>query len=363
MTRRIAFLLPDMADGGTERLTIDLMAGALARGFAVDLVLMRRTGAFLALVPPGVRVIDLRTTRILAALAPLRRYLAAHRPDGLIAMMWPLTTMAVLAVRSLRQGLRPRLIVADHCSLTRQYAHSRRTLAAIRLTLTLTYRFADGVVAVSEGLADEIAALARLDRSRVSRIYNPVGPPLRSAVDPAALWPAGSARRILAVGSFKAQKNHALLVEAFAMIAQQRPAVLAIVGKGTLAPQLSAQIAAAGLADAVCLPGFTPTPGDWYAGAELFVLSSDYEGFGNVLVEALHAGLPVVSTDCISGPSEVLGGGQWGQLVPPGNAAALAQAMGKTLDAPVDRAAQQARASEFSVDRAVAAYCALLFPQ
>lgn len=363
MIRRIAFLLPDMADGGTERLTIDLMAGALARGFAVDLVLMRRSGAFLALVPPQVRIIDLHAPRILAALLPLRRYLADHRPDGLIAMMWPLTTIAVLAVRMLRPPLRPRLIVADHCSLIRQYADRRRTLAAIRLTMMLTYRFADGVVAVSDGLADEIAALARLDRSRISRIYNPVGPPLRSAADPAALWPAGSARRVLAVGSFKAQKNHALLVEAFAMIARQRPAVLAIVGKGPLAPQLSAQIAAAGLTDAVRLPGFTPTPGDWYAGADLFVLSSDYEGFGNVLVEALHAGLPVVSTDCPCGPCEVLGGGEWGELVTPGNAAALAQAMGKALDAPVDRAAQQARAAKFSVDRAVDAYCALLFPQ
>ncbi len=357
MSRRAAFLLPDMGGGGAERLTLDLMAGFLARGAEVDLVLMARDGAFLPLVPGGARVVDLATPRLRHVPRALRGYLKAEQPGALLAAMWPLTTAALIG--TLGMAPRPRLVVADHSALLAQFVEKRATSAALRASVGASYRFADGVVAVSEALAGEVATIAGLPRERVTTIPNPIPVPLCSAgtVD----WGATGGARVLAAGSFKAQKNFPLLLRAFASLAQQLPATLTIIGEGPDRAALEAQIAQLDLSGRVLLPGFTSTPGDWYASADLFVLSSNYEGFGNVLVEAMHCGLPVVATDCPHGPAEVLGHGRWGTLVPPGDPTALAVAMHEALAAPVDAAAQCARAAEFSVERAVEAYWSLMF--
>ena len=349
-----AFLLPNVGGGGAERLTIDLMAGFVARGARVDLVVQRPGGEFRHLVPPDVRIFDLDAPRLRDVAIPLRRYLKRERPGALLAAMWPLTSVAVVA----GAGLPTRIAVSDHCALRQQYAGQPGTLAALRLSMAATYRFANAVIAVSSGVADEVASLAGLDRARVSTIFNPIPLPLRSGLAPDARWQDAPRPRILAMGTLKGQKNHALLIEAFARLGQS--GTLAIVGVGELRGALEAQIARLGLGGRVLLPGFTATPGDWYAGADLFALSSDYEGFGNVLVEAMHFGLPVVATDCPSGPAEVLGNGRWGRLVPPGDAGRLADAMRAALTARGDPEAQRARAAEYSVDRAVRAYADLV---
>lgn len=360
MAGHVAFLLPNMGAGGAERLTLDLMAGFIARGVQVDLVLLARTGAFLSLVPEGVRIIDLAAPRLRKAFLPLRRYLAREKPDALVAAMWPLTVVAVAAAAGLAQ--RPRVILSDHCPLKQQYA---QRLGQLRLSMLATYRFADAVVGVSDGLSDELAELAGISRARVTTIANPVPRPRQSGVDPQDLWQGRKGKRLLSVGTLKAEKNHALLIDAFALATRDQDAVLAIVGEGEARGRLEAQMTCLGLADRVLLPGYAATPGDWYAGADLFVLSSDYEGFGNVMVEAMHFGLPVVATDCPYGPADVLGAdvlraGRWGALVPRGDAVALARAMCKTLATPHDPAAQIERAMDYSQERAVAGYWQLM---
>ena len=364
--KHVAFLLPDIGGGGAERLTIDLMAGMVRRGARVDLLLQRFSGEFMHLVPPEVRRIDLAAPRIRDAFSPLRRYLAEDRPDTLIAAMWPFTVIALMARRLARSPTR--IVVADHCSLRSQYAASGLTYAALRASIRALYPSADRIVGVSRGVAEEVADLAGLKADAVKVVYNPVPPPLTSGheADRQAgdhLWQGLDGKRILSIGRLKAQKNHGLLLDAFARLAERENAVLAIVGVGELQAELAARVRQLGLADRVIMPGFSATPGDWYASADLFVLPSDYEGFGNVLVEALHCGLPVVSTDCPHGPSEVLGDGQWGRLVPPGDAAALADAMRAALHQTVDPQDQRNRAAEFSVTRAVDAYWDLAFAE
>ncbi len=365
MAGHVAFLLPNMGAGGAERLTIDLMAGFIARDVRVDLVLLARAGAFLSLVPEGVRVIDLAAPRLRHAFLPLRRYLRREKPDALVAAMWPLTSVAVAAAAGLHK--RPRVIISDHCPLKQQYAHKLRGL---RLSMRATYRYADAVVGVSDGLSEELADLAGINRARVTTIANPVPVPLTSGIDPQSLWQGRPGKRLISVGTLKPEKNHALLIDAFALLVRDQDAVLAIVGEGTTRGQLEAQVARLGLSDRVLLPGYTATPGDWYAGADLFVLSSDYEGFGNVMVEAMHFGLTAVATDCPYGPADVLGAdvlgasgltdGRWGVLVPCGDAAALAEAMKTALPNPLDPASQRTRASHYSLERAVEAYWRLM---
>lgn len=360
MTGHAAFLLPDMGSGGAERLTVELANGFAERGAHVDCVLMAAQGEFLPLLDPRISVIDLTAPNLRNVPAALRRYLREAKPDTLLAAMWPLTSVA--AIGTLGLSGRPRMVFSDHCSLREQYAGPLPRYLTMRATMPVTSYLADHVIAVSDGLANEVAKLAFLPRHKVQTIWNPVGTPLCSKAVK-KVWGTAPGPRLLAVGRLKQQKNFPLLLRAFARFAAERKGTLAIVGEGEERPNLETLIAGLGMQERILLPGFTTTPGDWYAGADLFVLPSDYEGFGNVVVEALHAGLRIVATDCRHGPAEILGHGQWGALTPVGDEAALAAALAQALDAPHDPEAQKQRAAEFSVAAAVEAYWQAMFPQ
>lgn len=348
-----AFILPNLAAGGTERVTLDLIAGFRKRGARIDLVLMEKWGEFLPLVPEGVRVIELGAPRLRQAVAPLRRYFRSERPDAALAAMWPLTTAAIVAAAGLRP--RPKIVVADHAPLLDQYAGSAATIAGLRLSTRLSYRFADAIVAASDGLAAELAELSGVPRARVTTIYNPIPEPASSTAATSP-WPQACGKRILTAGRLKPVKRFELVIEAFAPLAREVDATLVILGEGAERAALEAQVARLGLQERVLLPGYTATPGDWYRDTDLFVLASDYEGLGNVMVEAMHFGASVVATDCPYGPREVLEGGRWGQLVPCGDAPALTAAMRAALSRPADPVGQQARARQFGAGPAIEAY-------
>lgn len=362
--RRIALLLPDLAGGGAERVAIVLCRRFVELGHRVDVVLLRARGELLPLLPEGANVVDLGARRIRQGIAPLRRYLRAVRPDVVLASLWPLTVVAVLADR-LAGGGRGRVVVSDHSILSAspQAAGWRKRLA-VRLSIGIAYRFARARLAVSQGVADDIAALGRLDRSTVTVIGNPIAPRIEPAIGIATseVWPAAPGKRILSVGALKAVKDQATLIRAFARLRTRIEATLVILGEGSLRPALERLIAELDLRDCVSLPGFAIDPSPWYAGADLFVLSSRNEGFGNVIVEALQHGTPVVSTDCRSGPREILDGGNYGRLVPVGDADALAAAMAGALEQPADRDALRRRAADFSDDAIARRYLDVLFP-
>jgi glycosyltransferase involved in cell wall biosynthesis len=256
-----------------------------------------------------------------------------------------------------------RLLLVEHNTLSRQYAscgilHS----LLLRASLRLTYRFANYVAAVSSGAAVDTANLAAIPVESVKVLHNPI--PLRRLPNPEAkqlaenLWNCPAGQRILTVGSLKAQKNHALLLRGFKAMSD-KDVHLMILGSGDQEPlrHLALEL---GILDRVVFAGFHVDPTPFYATADLFVLSSNYEGFGNVIVEALSFGLPIVSTDCPSGPAEILENGKWGTLVPVGDVTALAQAMAKALVAPVNHAALKRRAADFSPEIAAQKYVDLL---
>ena len=352
--RHLAFLLPNLGLGGAERVTLDLARGFAARGARVDLVLIERSGEFLAEVPKEIGVVDLGAKRLRAAIVPLRRYLKEHRPDALVAAMWPLTTVAVLAAAGLKD--RPRVVVSDHAPLLAQYADSALATLLLKASVLTSYRFADRIVAVCDGLGTELARLAGLPQGRVTTIYNPIPRP-GCSVQAKFPWPKRPVKRIVSAGRLKPVKCYPLLIEAFAPLARGGDgAVLAILGEGADRTAIEETAARLGISESVLLPGFTRHLADWLREADLFVSASDYEGFGNVLVEAMHFGLTVVSTDCPYGPNEVLGNGKWGTLVPSGDAGALTAAMRAALVCPLDRQAQIGRANEFGLERSVEAY-------
>lgn len=361
---RIAFLLPNMTGGGAERVALTLMRAFLDRGHEVDLVLMSASGELMTLLPDGVRLFDLKARRVRNLLWPLVRYFRERRPDAMQASMWPVTTMAILARLLSRSPAR--IVVSDHSCLSQAYRGQPIVTVSLRMSVRALYPLADARIAVSAGVADDLGRLSGLDAARWTVIHNPVPAPAEPAVDGAgrdsAAWPAGAAR-VLTVGRLKHAKNHALLLRAFARVPRERTAHLVILGEGELRADLERLAAELGISDRVSMPGFIADPTPYYRSADLFVLSSDHEGYGNVLVEALHAGLAVVSTDCPAGPREILEGGGYGKLVSCNDPDALAAAIVAALDDTVDKDAQRRRAAELSGDHVVDEYLSLLLPQ
>jgi glycosyltransferase involved in cell wall biosynthesis len=344
---RLAFLLPDLKGGGAERVALTLITDFVGRGHHIDLLLMRAQGELLPLLPPEVRVIDLHAKRIRGAVPAIASYLRREKPDGLQVSMWSLTIAGILAHRLGRS--RARLVLSDHTTLSKHYGHSRWLRRQfMKWSIRLFYPLADRRLAVAQGVADDLAQLSGLPSDAFEVVYNPVSAP-QSAPGPAmeieALW-GGTGARILNVGRMTAEKNQKLLLEAFARMPGY--ARLIICGEGELRGELEAHAAELGIAGRVAMPGFVVDPTPFYRSADLFALSSDYEGFGVVLVEAMRAGLPVVSTDCMSGPAEILANGEFGRLTPCGDAERLAAVMLEALAAPTDRERLKARAEELS---------------
>ena len=400
---RVAILIPTLAGGGAERAALSLASGLLERGHEVDVLLRDLICDYPASVPPGVRLfflsgrsgggtpeglerlpvaprslasmpspISRRFPRLALATSVKRaqlslltstslprwavtiaRYLDREVPDAVLAMMSPAVAAAALAVRLAQTRTR---VVARAENVFR----TRRKIRRARMS----YPYADAAVGVSLGVSSELGEICGVSRDRIHTIYNPAVPDdlplkIREAADHPWCREPGLPL-IVAIGRLHRQKDFPTLLTAFARILERRPARLLVLGKGPQLSELSKLTGELRISRHVDFPGFVDNPYAFLARAQLFVQSSRHEGFGNVLVEAMACGCPVVATDCPSGPSEILENGRWGQLVPVGDPAALAEAMARAMDAPPRRDALRDRAGFFSVDRAVSRYEELL---
>lgn len=358
----ISILLPDLNGGGAERVMIDLARAIVAHGYKVEFVLMRIKGEFLHETQAEFSIVDLGTQRVRGVAFALSKYLSKRKPCALIANMWPLTSTAVLG--RILSGHKCKLMLVEHSILSHEYASWGRLHNRIMsLVIAVTYRICDVVVAVSEGSAKDVAYLAALAQDRVKVVYNPIPqhaiPDIHKIELVEKFWNCERGQRILTVGSLKLEKNHFLLLRAFALLSN-KDARLIFLGKGKNELKLRDLAKELDIINRVIFAGFHTDPSPFYATADLFVLSSDYEGFGNVIVEALSFGLPVVSTDCPSGPKEILDNGYFGRLVPVGNSCHLAQAMATALNETVDTERLKRRASDFTPEIAARKYLKLL---
>lgn len=361
---RIAILLPDLRGGGAERVMLDLAHELSTLGQDVEFALMHTAGDFLHAAQDEFQVFDLDAPRTRGVPAALARYLQKRKPDSVIANMWPLTSAAVIGQFISRHQCR--LLLMEHCVLTQQYSSWGKLHAGMMATsMAATYRFADAVAAVSNGAAKDTARLARLSNDRVKVLNNPIPQrqaPGSEAIEHAeALWNCPPGERILTVGSLKDQKNYPLLLRSFAEL-RSPEARLMLLGQGAREAALRAMATELEISERVVFAGFHPDPTPFYQTADLFVLSSDYEGFGNVIVEALACGTPVVSTNCPDGPAEILENGKYGRLVPVRDPQALAHAMQEALAAQHDPIPLKQRASDFAPSIAAKRYLELLCP-
>ncbi len=355
---RIALFVPTMTIGGAERVALNLVRGMVAARQPVDLVLSTAQGGLLPQIPNHVPVVDLAASRLLRALPNLVRYMRRERPAAMISHMRGANIVAVVARRLARVPCR--LLIVEHTSRDKAQSFTLQDRAIMALRPRV-YPSADAVVAVSAGLA---SILRSCGLTNVHTIYNPVVDDALIAqadqpIDHPWLQP-DQPPVFLSVGRLVVPKDYPTLIKAFSIVRRQSQCRLLILGEGDQRPVLEQCARDAGLtADDFEMPGFQANPYPYMRRAHAFVLSSIFEGFAMALVEALACGTRVISTDCRSGPSEILECGKYGALVPPGNAESLACAMLDSLITPCDKTRLEHRARDFSVEAATSAYLRL----
>ncbi|MCE8520992.1 glycosyltransferase [Ruegeria pomeroyi] len=321
----LAVLLPHLRSGGIETSTVALIQQLQGHRFAIRLILGNRTGELLDQIPDTVEIVDLGGQRAMTSLWALRAALAGM--DAVYSGTNARNIAALMAARLLPAHQRPAVIISEHSSPAAYLATARHP-GMRRWLMRRLYPLADLLVAPTEGLGADWLAALELDRPAVATLPNPVLSPEALALSTQVVQGDGPPRdlaQVLAVGRLHPAKGHADLIRAFAHALRTRPELrLTILGEGEARPELEALIAAMDLQDRVTLPGYSPDVARHMAGAGLFVLPSHREGFGNVVVEALAQGTPVLATDC-DGPRRLLGqAGAAGRIVPIGDTDAMA---------------------------------------
>jgi glycosyltransferase involved in cell wall biosynthesis len=344
---------------------LDLARQFSDSGYLVDLVVMSMPPGLplLELVPVRVRIVDLKCARLWTSGPAFVRYLRNIRPAGLIAAM-PLANAIAVYARWIAR-VPARLVLTEHNAQSLAFGDLESAKHLVLYPLVrASYRFADSIVAVSAGVAERLRRMPGVRADQVSVVYNPAYSPrireMAAAPAPHPWLEDSEVPVIIGSGRLEEQKDFGTLLRAFAELRMKREARLVILGQGSQDIALRRLARHLGVSEHVAFPGFVTNPWAYVGRARVFALSSLHEGLGNVLIEAMACGTPVVSTDCPSGPSEIMEAGRYGPLIPTADPSALAAAIGEALDRPVSRDILQSRARFFSIEAAAAGYLGAL---
>ena len=361
---QVALFMGTLGGGGAERVMLDIGRLLARRGMAVDLVVIRAEGPYLEILPEDVRLVDLKSRRVITCLVKLLRYLRRERPRTLFATMETAVLVALIAKVSFARSVR--VVVRQANTYSALFAHASFKDRMILRVLKVLMPRADGVVANSNGSADDLGRSVPGVAGRVQVVPNPVvTPELReqAALPVEHPWFGDTGVPVvLSVGRLAPVKDHTTLLRAFARVVWSQPARLVILGEGPERGNLLRLAEQLGIAEQVYLPGFRVNPFAYMSRSRLLAHSSRYEGSPNVLVQAMACGTPVVSTDCEHGPREILEGGKWGRLVPVGDAEAMAEAILETLRDPIEPGLLVSRASAYSAEAAIDRFMQVITP-
>lgn len=331
--KKITILLPFFLDGGVERVMLNLSNGFIENGFSVDFVFISNSkGPLVKEISKECRIFELNKKGTISALLPFLRYIKKEKPDVILAALTPANLLSIFAkiicFKKIKVFIEIQIAVRTHISTSFLKSKFRPFIYKI------FFRFADKVVAASKGIEEDLKYFG-VKSSKIVVIYNPVSSTYTDKMgNEKNEHPWFSNKEIpviLAVGRLHKQKDFPVLLEAFSKVLVKKEARLIILGEGEERKNLEEIIIKLNIKEKVDLFGFTNNPYSFMKNAPLFVLSSGWEGFGNVVAEALSFGTPVVSTNCPWGPSEILENGKYGRLVPVGDSGALANAIIESL--------------------------------
>lgn len=365
MNKKISLFITNLNIGGAEKVLINIANELVSRGYEVDVILINAEGELIHHLDAQVKIVDFKLLNIRPSILKLTRYLKCQNPDVLIAFMWPLTIVAVLANFFAGKYKKTKIIVTEHCSWSTMPKKNYIFQSVMKLSIRLIYPFANNLVTVSDGAKQDLIEFCKLNTSKVkiTTIYNPVIGARLCINDSTPIFPDwldGQHKKILAVGNLKEIKDYITLIKAFKIVTYSKKVKLVILGEGECRLQLERLIKDLKLEKSCFLIGQVNNPEAFYKHADVFVLSSVGEGLPTVIIEALSHGLPIVSTDCRNGPREILADGMYGSLVPVRDVEQIAFAIINSLSVYRDKNSLIARARDFSISKAVDEYLFLL---
>lgn len=349
--QKLIIILPNLKGGGAERVAAYLANyWAEKHKFEIEFVLLQATGELITILNPLIKVTDLNCTRIRDSIFQLSKLIKEKKPTIIWVGLWPLTISSIISW--LIAGRPGKFYVTEHIthSGTPDFRKILKRLA-IKLSMQICYPFTNGIIGVSEGVTEDIRKFIKFFQPRIETLNNPVKineNPVKN-ID-ATEWPLNDSFKILSVGTLKRQKNYKLLIKAFSIVASRVNAQLVILGEGEMRKELENYISTLGIDSRVFLPGFTLNTDSWFSTCDAFVLSSDWEGLPTVLIEALMHKCNIVSTDCPSGPMEILDNGEFGILVPRESPTALAEAILEIIKNPFEKNKFDNKIKQFTVE-------------
>jgi len=350
---KISFVVPSLEGGGAEKMMLQLSMAAVEAGHDVCLVLMKDEGAYLSLAPNtlkrnvlkkksrvsgliqvlfsknGLRLLPqlLKLPRFLTLVPAMKSYLVSEQPDLVISVMHTCNLASIVARECCSIKT---VILARECTTLSGFLETvpsrKKKLLPV---LKKMYPLADKITVVSDAVGTDLVEITDIPTDKVATVYNPViteGFIQKTQLAVDNQWLNNEQQfTLIAVGRLEKVKDYPTLIKAFALAVQQAPIKLLILGEGKEREELQQLIVHEGLEEHVTLQGFDPNPYKYLAKADLFILTSLVEGAGNVLIEAMACGCPVVSTASLGGTSELLGFGRYGKLTPPKDVGALSK--------------------------------------
>lgn len=351
----ITLFLPSLEGGGTRRIFTNLANYFYSDNFNTEIVLVNKRGEYLDQLIDGIKVRKFNASRMLTCLPELVKYIQQYEPDVLLSTMFDCNIMALLA-KKLAVGADTKVAIRVPIVLSRNLKSSalQERYKIIPQLITNLYPLADSIIAISEGVAEDLAVNFGVNRDQIRVIYNPIinksiiEQSRESLTHP---WFHENSDIVIGVGRLTEQKDFSTLLRSFSMVHEKADAKLIILGSGELKEELESLANQLQISNSVDFLGHVENPYKYMADSDVFVLSSAWEGFGNVLVEAMACKTPTVSTDCPSGPSEILSYGEYGPLVPVGDEKKLAGSILHQLESPTNSESLFKRANDFTVQK------------
>lgn len=355
----IAIFVATSGHSGVDRLIKHLVPAIARRGYVVDVLKVRKHGPHLDRAGNRVNIIDMGTSHVYSSLPAVIQYLKGTGPVAMLADKDRVNRTALLAKALAR--VETRLILSSGTTISIDLANRGTFERCLqRFSMKHFYPSANNIIVTSGGVADDMSAYTGLSRDRINVVPCPVIPEtllLRKPPRPKHSWfLPGAVPVILGAGELCERKDFSTLIKAFAKVRKKRECRLVILGKGRQKERLTNLVHELDIGGDVDFPGFKPDVYSYMAHASLFAFTSRWEGLGFVLIEALAVGTPVVATDCPSGPREILADGRYGPLVPVGDDEAVAEAIMKTLDAPLPPGLLREAALPYEIERSTTAY-------
>lgn len=352
MKKKVIFLIPSLNGGGAERVFIQLLKVLDRNVFEIYLMVTNLEGPYVNEIPNDINIIDLQKTSVKRSLFSLIKEINKIKPNVIISTLFHMN-LALLIISPFLIG-RPRIILRE----ANPPRFSMGGLPKGKLFIWLysrLYKRSDAIVAISTDVSNDIQKTLKVKKEKIRIIYNPVdisGIQKKSREKVLHKWfNEKNVPIIISVGRLVEQKDHTTLIKAFAKVRRKKLCKLLILGEGYYYTKLKKMVDNLNLSSDVEFLGFVSNPFKYIHNSDLFVLSSKWEGFGMVLIETLALGTPIVSTDCLGGPHEILNNGEYGKLVPVGNDDIMADKIIEMLNNPSDKKKLISRAMDFDISK------------